>query len=230
MNRVLGVLSIRPIGKKTIMAVTGLIGVGFVIAHMAGNLQVFHRAAKLNALRRHAARAARRAALARACRAARVARAARADGVAADASSRAARPVGYHDARAAGVDARVAHDALGRRAAARVHRLPHPALHDRDDRTRRWTRHASTRLGHATSTATSSASFRIWWVAAFYIVAMISSACTSTTAPGAPCARSGYANPSRHTCCSARMALAIASSCGSASHSFPSRVLAGLIR
>ena len=37
------------IGKKIIMAVTGLIGVGFVIAHMAGNLQAFVGSAKLNA-------------------------------------------------------------------------------------------------------------------------------------------------------------------------------------
>jgi succinate dehydrogenase / fumarate reductase cytochrome b subunit len=29
------------IGKKIVMAVTGLIGVGFVIGHMLGNLQVF---------------------------------------------------------------------------------------------------------------------------------------------------------------------------------------------
>jgi succinate dehydrogenase / fumarate reductase cytochrome b subunit len=37
------------IGKKIIMAVTGLIGVGFVIAHMAGNLQVFVGREKMNA-------------------------------------------------------------------------------------------------------------------------------------------------------------------------------------
>jgi succinate dehydrogenase / fumarate reductase cytochrome b subunit len=37
------------IGKKAIMAVTGLLLVGFVIAHMAGNLQVFIGAAKMNA-------------------------------------------------------------------------------------------------------------------------------------------------------------------------------------
>lgn len=36
------------IGKHVIMAVTGLIGVGFLIAHMAGNLQVFEGAAKIN--------------------------------------------------------------------------------------------------------------------------------------------------------------------------------------
>ena len=37
------------IGKKVVMAVTGLIGVGFVIGHMAGNLQVFLGAEKFNA-------------------------------------------------------------------------------------------------------------------------------------------------------------------------------------
>ena len=36
------------IGKKIIMAVTGLIGIGFVIAHIAGNLQAFEGQAKLN--------------------------------------------------------------------------------------------------------------------------------------------------------------------------------------
>ena len=37
------------IGKKLIMAVTGLLLVGFVIGHMAGNLQVFLGAARMNA-------------------------------------------------------------------------------------------------------------------------------------------------------------------------------------
>ena len=37
------------IGKKAIMAVTGLLLVGFVIAHMAGNLQVFIGPGKMNA-------------------------------------------------------------------------------------------------------------------------------------------------------------------------------------
>ena len=36
------------IGKKVIMAVTGLMLVGFVIAHMAGNLQVFLGPSKMN--------------------------------------------------------------------------------------------------------------------------------------------------------------------------------------
>src|SRR5688572_2829787 len=36
------------VGKKIIMAVTGIIGIAFVILHMAGNLQAFAGAAKLN--------------------------------------------------------------------------------------------------------------------------------------------------------------------------------------
>lgn len=40
------------IGKKIIMAVTGLIGIGFVLVHMAGNLQAFIGAEKMNAYAR----------------------------------------------------------------------------------------------------------------------------------------------------------------------------------
>lgn len=38
-----------PVGKKAVMAITGLIGAGFVIAHMLGNLQVFLGPAVMNA-------------------------------------------------------------------------------------------------------------------------------------------------------------------------------------
>lgn len=37
------------IGKKIVMAVTGLIGIGFVIGHMLGNLQAFEGPEKINA-------------------------------------------------------------------------------------------------------------------------------------------------------------------------------------
>lgn len=37
------------IGKKVVMGVTGLIGLGFVLGHMAGNLQVFAGAEKIDA-------------------------------------------------------------------------------------------------------------------------------------------------------------------------------------
>jgi succinate dehydrogenase / fumarate reductase cytochrome b subunit len=36
------------VGKKVVMAVTGLIGVGFVIGHMVGNLQMFQGRQKIN--------------------------------------------------------------------------------------------------------------------------------------------------------------------------------------
>jgi succinate dehydrogenase / fumarate reductase cytochrome b subunit len=36
------------VGKKVVMAVTGLIGIAYVIGHMAGNLQVFQGAEKIN--------------------------------------------------------------------------------------------------------------------------------------------------------------------------------------
>ena len=36
------------VGKKVVMAVTGLIGVGFVIGHMVGNLQMFQPPEKIN--------------------------------------------------------------------------------------------------------------------------------------------------------------------------------------
>jgi len=37
------------VGKKIVMAVTGVIMFGFIIAHLAGNLQVYEGPAKLNA-------------------------------------------------------------------------------------------------------------------------------------------------------------------------------------
>jgi succinate dehydrogenase cytochrome b subunit len=37
------------VGKKTVMALTGLIGVAYVVAHMIGNLQLFQGAERINA-------------------------------------------------------------------------------------------------------------------------------------------------------------------------------------
>ena len=45
----LGAFWASSVGKKTVMAVTGLIGVVFVIAHMIGNLQAFQGAQRINA-------------------------------------------------------------------------------------------------------------------------------------------------------------------------------------
>lgn len=51
MNRALAFYR-AAIGKKIVMGVTGLIGVGFVIAHMAGNLLAFRGPAAINAYSR----------------------------------------------------------------------------------------------------------------------------------------------------------------------------------
>jgi succinate dehydrogenase / fumarate reductase cytochrome b subunit len=48
MNRALAIYH-SSIGKKAIMAVTGMIGIAFVIGHMVGNLQIFLGPEKLNA-------------------------------------------------------------------------------------------------------------------------------------------------------------------------------------
>jgi succinate dehydrogenase cytochrome b subunit len=45
----LGTFYRSTIGKKVIMGITGLIGIAFVIVHVAGNLQAFEGASKLNA-------------------------------------------------------------------------------------------------------------------------------------------------------------------------------------
>ena len=120
------------IGKKIIMGVTGLIGIGFVIVHMAGNLQAFvgpdedqrygallHgplaeltwllRIMLIVAVMLHVL-----------------------DGVSADThvDARRVRSATSSDEPQVG-DARVANDAVGRRAAARLHRRAHPAFHDR---------------------------------------------------------------------------------------------------
>ena len=48
MNRAVALYQ-STIGKKAIMAITGMIGIGFVIGHMVGNLLIFQGPEKLNA-------------------------------------------------------------------------------------------------------------------------------------------------------------------------------------
>ena len=48
MNRAVAIYQ-SSIGKKAIMAITGIIGIGFVVGHMIGNLQMFQGPEKLNA-------------------------------------------------------------------------------------------------------------------------------------------------------------------------------------
>ena len=221
------------IGKKIIMAVTGLILVGFVIAPHGS------ATCRCSSGRRGSTRTPR------SCRAlgellwiarhrpARRGRAARADGVAAHADQARARGRSDYAQREPQVShARVAHDALGRRAAARLHRLPHPALHDGHacSRWRAGRMRSIPRSATPTSTATSSArSGRRGWRCSTSSRCS-SSGCTSFTARGARCARSASAKPSPRSAAPAHRPRSSRSSSGSASRAIPVAVFLGVIR
>ena len=57
MNRILRVLGQSSVGKKVVMAVTGLVLVVYLITHVLANLLVFDGPDRINALRRDPARA-----------------------------------------------------------------------------------------------------------------------------------------------------------------------------
>ena len=152
------------------MGVTGLIGIGFVIVHMAGNLQAFIGPAKLNAygaalhgplnellwLLRIVLIVAVVLHVTMAYQLTRM--------------SAAARPIGYQQRAPQVVHARGANDEMGRRAAARLHRRAH-LLHFTTETIDPggWRGMTDTR-GNRDVYGNIVASFRIWWVAAFYIV------------------------------------------------------------
>ena len=186
------------IGKKIIMAVTGLIGIGFVIGHMAGNLQAFVGRDKLNAYGALLHGPLGELLWVVRSRADRRRRAARTDGVSThDAGARGARPIGYQKREPQVSTLGVANDAVGRRAAPRLHRPAHPAFHDRPGRSRarlggvgdRWSRDVYGNL---------VASFRIWWVSAFYLFAMILLGLHLYHGAWSSVRTLGYAKPSPH--------------------------------
>ena len=180
------------IGKKIIMAVTGLVLVVFVIGHMAGNLQAVPRPGEDERLRRVPARApasccGSRGSVLLVAVVLHVLMAYQLTRI-----KRAARPVGYAKREPQVSHARLADDALGRRAAARLHRLPHPALHDGDRLSDREPagRAVSGVQPHATSTATSSARSGIRGWRRSTSSRCCSCCCISSTARGARSARS----------------------------------------
>ena len=160
------------VGKKIIMAVTGLIGVGFVILHVAGNLQAFAGREKINAYSAllHGPGAellwlARVilivAVVLHVMMAVQLAQ-----------RARAARPVGYHE-----------RDPQVSTLASRTMRwggallLVFIVLHLLHFTTRQvdpahWARRMDA-SGRYDIYGNVVASFRIWWVSAFYLLAMI---------------------------------------------------------
>lgn len=216
------------VGKKIIMAVTGLIGVGFVIAHMAGNLQVFIGADKINAYGAwlHGPLAEVTWGLRAVLIGAVVLHVVMA--VQLTQRARNARPVGY------------------------AHR--EPQVSTLGSRTMRWgglliavfivvhLLHFTTQridpAGWAGRTDASGdrdvygnivASFHIWWVAAFYVVAMIALGLHLYHGAWSSLRTLGYAKPSEHPL-TRRIALAVAVIVWAGFTLVPIGVVVGLIR
>jgi succinate dehydrogenase / fumarate reductase cytochrome b subunit len=185
------------IGKKIIMAVTGLIGIGFVILHMAGNLQVFVSQDKINsygallhgplaeltwllrivlivAVVLHVLMAYQLTML-----------------------SRAARPVGYQqkEPQVATIASRMMKWGGVLLLVFIVVHLLHFTTETIDPGG--W-RGMTDNQGHRDVYGNIVASFRIWWVAAFYIIAMIALGLHLYHGAWSSMRTLGYAKPSAH--------------------------------
>ena len=162
------------VGKKVVMAVTGVILVGFVIAHMVGNIKIFIGEEVFDAYAAFLRDDGRAAAALRV----------RSCGWPASSCSsascctswppsssrcmnRAARPQGYETKKSIAATVASLDHALERRAPGRVHRLP-PAASDG------WVSSVSSpvEFQHLEVYNNVVAGFSVWYVSLFYIVAM----------------------------------------------------------
>ncbi|HET9424224.1 MAG TPA: succinate dehydrogenase cytochrome b subunit [Gemmatimonadaceae bacterium] len=216
------------VGKKVIMGVTGLIGIGFVILHMAGNLQVFVGAEKINAYGAllHGPLAELTWLLRAVLIVAVVLHVLMAYQL--TRRSQAARPVGY--------------------------KMREPQVSTIASRTMRWggvlllvfivlhLLHFTTRqvdpAGYATRLDAEGrpdvygnivASFRIWWVSLFYIVSMIALGLHLFHGAWASIRSLGYAKPSDHPM-KRRIALGVAAVLWLGFTLVPLGVIAGVLR
>jgi succinate dehydrogenase cytochrome b subunit len=216
------------IGKKIIMAVTGLIGVGFVILHMAGNLQVFVGADKINSYGAllHGPLAELTWLLRIVLIVAVVLHVLMAWQLTQRAT--AARPVGYH-----------ARDPQVSTLASRTMRwggvllLVFIVLHILHFTTHRidpasWSGRTDA-SGHVDVYGNIVASFRIWWVSAFYIVSMIALGLHLYHGAWASIRTLGHAKPSDHPL-KRRIALGVATVIWAGFTLVPLGVIAGIIR
>jgi succinate dehydrogenase / fumarate reductase, cytochrome b subunit len=216
------------IGKKIIMAVTGVIGIGFLIAHVAGNLQAFVGADKFNAY--SAMLHGPLNELLWVLRLVLIVSVILHVMMAWQLTQRAhaARPIGYHDRK--------------------------PQVSTLASRTMRWggvlivvfivfhilhfTLEAITpggaaglvdNQGHRDVYANVVASFRVWWVSLFYIVTMVFIGLHLYHGSWSSLRTLGYAKPSLHPM-QRRIALAIAVIVWLGFTLVPVGVIAGIIR
>jgi succinate dehydrogenase / fumarate reductase cytochrome b subunit len=160
------------VGKKVIMAITGLIGVGFVILHVAGNLQAFAGREKINAYSAllHGPGAELLWLVRIVLIVAVVLHVVMA--VQLTQRARAARPVGYHerDPQVSTLASRTMRWGGGLLLVFIVVHLLHFTTRQVDPG--HWA-HRMDAAGRYDIYGNIVASFRIWWVSAFYLLAMI---------------------------------------------------------
>jgi len=216
------------IGKKIIMAVTGLIGIGFVIVHMAGNLQVFVSQDKINSYGAllHGPLAELLWLVRIILIVAVVLHVLMAYQL--TVRSRAARPVGYEHK-----EPQVATIASRTMKWGGVLVLVFIVVHILHFTTQAidpggW-RGMTDLRGHRDVYGNMVASFRIWWVAAFYIVAMIALGLHLYHGAWSSVRTLGYASTTPHPL-RRRIALAVALVVWIGFTVVPAGVLAGIIR
>jgi succinate dehydrogenase / fumarate reductase cytochrome b subunit len=216
------------VGKKVIMAVTGLIGVGFVIVHMIGNLQVFVGAEKINAYGGllHGPLAeltwGRRAMLIVAV----VLHVLMAWQL--TQRAKAARPVGYEqrDPQVSTIASRMMRWGGVLLVLFIVVHLLHFTTQNIDPGGWRGRTDAS---GHRDIYGNLVASFRIWWVSAFYIVSMIALGLHLYHGAWSSVRTLGYAKPSADPL-KRQIAMGVAIVVWAGFTVLPLAVLAGIIR
>ena len=201
------------IGRKVVMAVTGVILVGFILVHMVGNMLVYlQRPRGHQRLRRLTARAPPRLGdLDRARGAARRVVLHIWSATSLTLEEPAARPRGVPGAEVAGVDLCLAHDALERRDHPALRHLPPDALHDRQrpPELRRGRRLPQLRRGLPQTSGSRSSTSSRWSL----------SGSTCATASGACSRRS--ASRTRATSAGARRGLVFAAIVVLGNISFP---------
>ena len=209
------------VGKKVVMGVTGLIGIGFVILHSLGNLLIFQGSTALNAYSHFLKSSAEllwalRITLIVAVTIHVIA------AVQLTRQSRAARPLGYvkHEAQAATVASRTM-----RWGGALL--LVFIVLHILHFTT--GTLRPAGVFSHEDVYANVVSSFRIWWVALFYIVSMIALGFHLFHGAWSSMRSIGVSPPTPHPL-HHRLSLAIAILVWAAFTAVPVAVFAGLVR
>ncbi|HTE44404.1 MAG TPA: succinate dehydrogenase cytochrome b subunit [Gemmatimonadaceae bacterium] len=216
------------IGKKVIMGVTGLIGIGYVILHMAGNLQVFISQDKINSYGAllHGPLAEFTWALRIVVFVAVVLHVLMAAQL--TLRSRAARPIAYH--RKEPQVATLASRTMKWGGVLLLFFIVVHLLHFTNEiiDPGGW-RGATDSHGNRDVYGNIVASFRIWWVAAFYIIAMLALLLHLYHGAWSSLRTLGYAKPSPNPL-HRRIALAVAIVVWLGFTIVPVAVIAGLIR